>query len=141
MVFLQKKWEKKALKDKRFRTVCNMHRLERTQKLNIRQDRYNKQKYLRKRKKLMDKLNIGERVLAERIKKKSAPGKFYEQSVQNISSFNKDTIFTVRKKQTIDEITYYWVNNTSNNKNLTKRFSRSALFALRSNFFYSVAMQ
>ena len=143
MVFLQKKWEKKALKDKRFRTVCNMHRLERTQKLNIRQDRYNKQKYLRKRKKLMDKLNIGERVyvLAERIKKKSAPGKFYKQSVQNISSFNEDTIFTVRKKQTIDEITYYWVNNTSNNKNLTKRFSRSELFALRSNFFYSVPMQ
>ena len=91
---------KKALKDERFRTVYNMHRLERTQKLNIRQDRYNKQKYLRKRKKLMDKLNIGERVyvLAERIKKKSAPGKFYKQSVQNISSFNKDTIFTVKKK-------------------------------------------
>ena len=92
---------KKALKDERFRTVYNMHRLERTQKVNIRQDRYNKQKYLRKRKKLMDKLNIGERVyvLAERIKKKSAPGKFYKQSVQNISSFNKDTIFTVKKNR------------------------------------------
>ena len=113
-----------------------MHRLERSQKLNIRQNRYDKQKYLRKRKKLKDKLNMGERVhvLAERIKKKSAPGKFYKQSAQNSSYFNKDTIFTLREKHTIDETTYYWVKNTSSNKNLTKRFSRSELFALRSNF-------
>ena len=77
-----------------------MHRLDRTQKLNIRQGRYDKQKYLRKRKKLRDKLNIGERVyvLAERIKKKSTPGKFYKQLVQNITYFNKGTIFTVRRK-------------------------------------------
>ena len=92
--------EKKALKNERFRTVYNMHRLDRTQKLNIRQGRYDKQKYLRKRKKLRDKLNIGERVyvLVERIKKKSAPGKFYKQLVQNITYFNKGTIFTVRRK-------------------------------------------
>ena len=85
---------------------------------------------------MRDKLNTAERVyvLTERIKKKSAPGKFYKQSVQNISYFNKDTIFTVRKKQTIDEITYYWVTNTSNNKNITKGFSKSEPFALRSNF-------
>ena len=44
---------------------------------------------------------IGEKVyvLAERIKKKRAPGKFYEQSVQNINYFNKETIFTVHKKK------------------------------------------
>ena len=128
--------EKNVLKNERFRTAYNIHRLERTQKLIIRQDRYDKRKYLRKRKNLRDKLNTAERVyvLTERIKKKSAPGKFYKQSVQNISYFNKDTIFTVRKKQTIDEITYYWVTNTSNNKNITKGFSKSELFALRSNF-------
>ena len=57
---------KKALKNERFRTVYNMHRLERTQKLNIRQDRYNKQKNLRKRKKLRDKLNIGKNKDEER---------------------------------------------------------------------------
>ena len=32
-------------------------------------------------------------MLAERIKKKSAPGKFYKQSVQNISYFSRDKIF------------------------------------------------
>ena len=93
--------EKKALKNETFRTFYNMQRLERTQKLNVRQDRYDKQKYLTKRKKLRDKLNIGKRVYVfpERIKKKSAPGKFYKQSIQNISYFNKDTIFTVRKNR------------------------------------------
>ena len=66
-----------------------MQRLEKTDQLNQRQDRYDKKKYSRKRKKLRDDLNIGEKVyvLAERIKKKSAPGKFYKQSVQNISYF------------------------------------------------------
>ena len=71
-------------------------------------------------------------VLAERIKKKSAPGKFYKQSVQNISYFNKETVFTIYKKQMIDNIMYYWI-KTSLAK-LSKRFSRSELFALKSNF-------
>ena len=103
--------EKKALQSERLRTVYNMHRLEKTLKLNQRQDRYDKKKYDRKQKKLRKNLNIGEKVyvLAERIKKKSAPGKFYKQSVQNISFFNKDIVFTIRKKQIIDRIMYYWV--------------------------------
>ena len=75
----------------------------------MRMDRYNRKKYLKKRKKLRENLNIGERVyvLAERVKKKSAAGKFYKQSVQNISFFNKDTVYTIRKKQMIDCIRYY----------------------------------
>ena len=128
--------EKKALESKKFRTVYNMHRLEKTHKLSWRQDRYNKKKYSRKRKKLRDDLYIGERVyvLAERIRKKSAPGKFHKQSVQNVSYFNKDTAFVVRKKKTIGGITYYWEQDTKNNKNMTKRFLRSEIFALKSNF-------
>ena len=53
---------------------------------------------MRKRKKLRENLKTGEKVyiLAERIKKKSALGKFYKQSVQNISYFNKDVIYTIR---------------------------------------------
>ena len=119
--------EQKALQSERLRTVYNMHRLEKTRKLNQRQDD-------RKRKKLRENLSIGEKVyvLAERIKKKSAPGKFYKQLVQNISYFNKDTVFTIRKKQTIDNIMYYWVKSPL--AELNKRFSRSELFALKSNF-------
>ena len=78
-----------TLKSEKFRTLYNMHRIEKTGKLNIRMDRYYQTKYSKKRKKLRENSNIGERVyvLAERIKKKSAPGKFYKQSVQNIRFF------------------------------------------------------
>ena len=89
---------------------------------------------MRKRNKLRENLNIGEKVyiLAERIKKKSAPGKFYKQSVQNISYFNKDVIYTIRKKHIIDNIRYYWVKSPL--KSLSKRFQRTELIALKSSF-------
>ena len=64
-------------------------------------------------------------VLAERIKKKAAPGKFYQQSVQNISYFNKDEIFIIRKIQPIDGMKYYWLKDVHNNRtteNLQKDF-------------------
>ena len=53
-------------------------------------DKYENKLYFRK-KKLREDLAIGEKVLllAERIKNKSAPGKSYKSSVQNISFFNK----------------------------------------------------
>ena len=91
--------EKRAIESERFKVLYNMHRLEKTNKINQRQDRYNKKKCMRKRKRLRENLNIGEKVyiLAERTKKKSSPGKFYKQSVQNISYFNKDVIYTIRK--------------------------------------------
>ena len=64
-----------------------------------------------KKKKLRENLDIGEKVyiLAERIKKKSAPGKCYKQSVQNISYFKKEKIYMIREKNIIDRIRYYWV--------------------------------
>ena len=73
-------------------------------------------------------------VLAERMKKKAAPGKFYKQSVQNISYFNKNRTFMIRKIQQIDNIKYYWLKDAQNNKNITKRFQRTELFAVRGNF-------
>ena len=126
--------ESRALESERFKTLFNMHRIEKTGKLIQRMDRYNRKKYSKKIIKLRENLNIGERVyvLAEKIRKKSAPGKLYKQSVQNISYFNKDTVYTIRKKQVIDDIRYYWVKSPI--ANLPKRFSRSGHFALRSNF-------
>ena len=69
---VKKRVIKKSLKSNRFRTIYNMHRLEKTNKLNQRLDRYDKKKYNRKKKKLRENLMIGERVyvLVERIKKK-----------------------------------------------------------------------
>ena len=77
-----------------------------------------------KKKQLRTGLSIGERVyvLAERIKKKSVSGKFYKQSVQNISYFNKEKMFVNRAKQTIDKITYYWLKNSETNRKVVKRY-------------------
>ena len=69
-------------------------------------------------------------VLAERIKKKSAPGKFYKQSVQNIVYLNRERTFSIRKKKKIDKINYYWLTDLKTGKNMTKRFQRNELFAL-----------
>ena len=93
-------------------------------------------KHAAKKRKLHKNFAIGEKalVLAERIKKKSAPGKFYNQVVQNISYFNKNEIFPIRSKQKIDKNTYYWVKNSKNNKYLLKRFERHKLFAVINNF-------
>ena len=71
-------------------------------------------------------------MLAERIKKKSPPGESYKQSVQNISYFNKETVYTIRKKQINDNIRYYWVKNSLSD--IKNRFQRSELFAIKSNF-------
>ena len=89
---------------------------------------------MRKKKKLRENLDIGKKVyiLAERIKKKSAPGNFYKQSVQNISYFNKEKIYKIRKKKLIDGIRYYWVKSSLTDS--PKRFQRSELFAIRANF-------
>ena len=78
-------------------------------------------------------LEIGEKVLvlAERIQEKSAPGKCYKQTVQNISYFNKKETFVVRIKQKIDNNTPYSIKNSKNNKSLIKRFQRHKLFVLK----------
>ena len=77
--------ERRSVAGERFKTIFNMHKLEKTQKLHRRQDTSDVRRYSAKRKKLRDELFVGEKVfvLAKRIRKKAAPGKFYKQSVQN----------------------------------------------------------
>ena len=87
-----KEIERRSLASKRFKTIFNMHRIDKTKNLHDSLDRYGVKQYSAKRNQLRDELLIGEKVLvlAERIKKKAAPGKFDKQSVQNISYFNND---------------------------------------------------
>ena len=73
-------------------------------------------------------------MLAERIKKKSAPRKFYKQSVQNITYFNRDKIFSIIKRQKIDKINYYRLKNLEDNKISMKIFQRKELFVFVNNF-------
>ena len=92
--------ETRSLSDEKFRALFHFHRVEKTRQVHERLNRYNKKKYRCKKKKVRDKLNIGEKVLvlAERIKKTAAPGKFYKLLVQNITYFNGDEIFNEKKK-------------------------------------------
>ena len=75
--------ERRSVAGERFKTIFNMHKLEKSQKLHRRQDTSDVRRYSAKRKKLRDELFVGEKVfvLAKRIRKKAAPGKFYKQSV------------------------------------------------------------
>ena len=77
--FSREEVEKRALESERFRTVYNMHRLEKTHKLNLRQDRYDKKSMLENEKR--ENLNIGEKVyvLVEKIKKKSSYSTMIEE--------------------------------------------------------------
>ena len=104
--------------------------------LHDRLERYDNKEYKTKRRKSRENLNIGEKVLvlAERIWEKSAPGKFYKQSVQNILYFNKEKTFSIRKKQKIDKIGYYWLKDLQNNINLTKRLQNTEFFTINDNF-------
>ena len=47
-------------------------------------------KFTQKKKKLREKLDNGKKMLAERIKNKSATGKFYKQTLKNICYFSKE---------------------------------------------------
>ena len=108
--------EQQSIASERFKTIFNMHRIDKTMKLHERLDRYDRRRYTSKRRRLREDLMIGEKVLilAERIKKKDASGRFYKQSVQNISYFNKERTFMIRKKQLIDGITFYWLTDVQN---------------------------
>ena len=127
--------KRRSLASEHFKTIFNMHRKEKTKKIHHRLHDYDVKKYSTKRRKLRNELFTGEKVyiLTGRIKKKSVPGKFYKQSVQNISYFNKDKIFIIRAIRSIGGIKH-WLKNAEANRSLSKRFQRTELFALKGNF-------
>ena len=63
--------EEKSLSSQRFRTLFNFKRIERSKNVSGRLDKYSRKNYIAKKKKLCNKLDVGEKVLvlAERIKK------------------------------------------------------------------------
>ena len=65
--------EQQSLASEQFKTIFNMHRIDKTKRLHERLDRYGRRRYTSKRRKLREDLMIGEKVLilAEKIKKKA----------------------------------------------------------------------
>ena len=81
--------ENQSFSSEKFRLGFNFDRIKEVSKVHKALDKNHKKLYSRKKKKLRADLAIGENVLllAERIKQKSAPGKLYKSSVQNIYFF------------------------------------------------------
>ena len=72
-------------------------------------------------------------VLAERIKKKDAPGVLFKSTTENIPFFNRNEIFKVVKRILVNDVYNYWIKK-ENNENINNRFMREELFALQNNF-------
>ena len=68
-------------------------------------------------------------VLAERLKKKDAPGKIFKSTTDNISYFNRNRIFTIYKRVKLNNGSYlYWIEEDG--QKVKGRFLRQELFAL-----------
>ena len=108
-----------------------MRKIETNQSRNL---KYNLKKDRRK-KQLRSLLNLEEKVLvlAERIRKKDAPGSLYKASTENIPFFNRDRIFTIYKRAKLENGIYlYWL--TENGRKVAGRFIRQELFTLNNQF-------
>ena len=109
--------EKKYLSSKKFRTLFNFKRTERSKNVSDRLDKYDTKKYAAKKKKLHGNLSVGEKVLvlAKRIKKKKKKNQHLECFTNKLfkicRTLIKKTVFVVREKQKIDKKTYYLPKN------------------------------
>ena len=128
--------EKKCLEDEKFREVYDFHRMvrvsrdaERCKRNDIRFDK-------KTCKKLRSTLTVGEKVLvlAERPRKKDAQGNLYKSTTENISFFNREEIFIVRKVLLKEDSYNYWISETADGEIINKRFLRQELFALKNQF-------
>ena len=89
----------------------------------------------RRKKQLRSPLNIGEKVLilAERIKKKDAPGFLFKASTENRPFFNREHIFTIIKRSRLNDGSYlYWL--AEEGRKIEGRFLREEIFALNNQF-------
>ena len=73
----------------------------------MRNDEYN-QKIDRRKITLRSPLNLGKKalLLAERSKKKDAPGNLYKAPTENMPYFNRNRIFTIYKRPKLNNGTY-----------------------------------
>ena len=124
--------EKKSLDKKNgdyFREIYDFLRVRKIETNQTRNLKYNQKKDRRKRQ-LRSPLNLEGKVLvlAERIRKKDAPGSLYKAFTENIPFFNREHIFTIYKRAKLDNGIYlYWL--TENGRKVNGRFLRQERFA------------
>ena len=130
------KVKKKSLEDEKFREVHDFHRMVRVSR-DAKRCKHNDIRFDKKtRKKLRSPLAVGEKVLvlAERLRKKDAPGNLYKSTTENISIFNREEIFIVRKVLSKEDSYNYWISKTADSEIINKRYLDQELFALKNQF-------
>ena len=96
---------------KYFQEIYDFVRLRNIENRQMRNDKYD-QKIDKRKRKLRSPLNLHQKVLvlAERLKKKDAPGNLYKASTDNMQFFNRNRIFTICKRVKLNNGTFlYWV--------------------------------
>ena len=96
---------------KYFQEIYDFVRLRNVENSQMRNDKYD-QKIDKRKRKLRSPLNLDQKVLvlAERLKKKDAPGNLYKASTDNMPFFNRNRIFTIYKRVKLNNGTFlYWV--------------------------------
>ena len=117
------------------REMYDFLRVKKVDNNNYRNKKYEAKKDKRQ-KKLRDLLYLDEKVLvlAERLKKKDAPSKFFKAPTDNIPFFNREKVFRIYKRAKLYSGAYlYWLEDENNNK-VEGRFLRQELFALNNQF-------
>ena len=128
--------EKKPLEDVKFREVYDFHRMVRVSRDAERYKRNDIRFDKKTRKNLRSPLTVGEKVLvlAQRLRKKDAPGNLYKSTTENISFFNREEIFIVRKVLSKEDSYNYWISKMADGEIINKRFLQQELFALKNQF-------
>ena len=129
--------EKRSLnsnEDKYFQKTYDFMRIRKIENNQMRNDKCD-QKIDRRKITLRSLLNLDEKVLllAERLKKKDAPGNLYKTSTDNMPFFNRDRIFTIYKRAKLNNGTYLY-RVEEDGKKTNGRFLRQELFAINKQF-------
>ena len=117
------------------REMYDFLRIKKVDNNNYRNKKYETKKDKRQ-KRLCNLLYLDEKVLilAERLKKKDAPSKFFKASTDNIPFFNRQKVFRIYKRAKLHNDTYLYRLEDENNKKIESRFLRQELFALNNQF-------
>ena len=118
--------EEKSLADEQFREIYDFHRMVRVSKD---ADRYEHSDICFDKKscrKLRSPLAVGQKVLAlaERLRKKDAPGNLYKSSTENMSFFNCEQVLIVMKVFPQEDSHNYWISKMEDGEIIDKRFLR-----------------
>ena len=128
--------EEKSLATNEFREVYDFYRMVKVSKEADRYEcsdiRFDK----KLRAKLRNPLLVGEKVLAlaERLRNKDTSRNLHKSTTENMSFFNREQIFIVRKVVPRDDSHNYWISKTEDGEIIDKRFLRQELFALKNQF-------